>query len=172
MHRWRSTGIVDLNDPGDDYRVLMWRDGIRLITAHPWFGVGMNVVRDAPSKFDLAAVKKYGVLLHFHSTPIQIGVESGLLVLAAWIALMAAFWLMLVRLVRQTGDPGDPFPHGLSLGILGATSGFLMTSVVQYDYGDSVVVFLFWFFAGLALALERQLRSRESARSLSTGAAA
>jgi O-antigen ligase len=117
-------------------------------------------------------VKKYGVLLHFHSTPIQIGVESGLLVLAAWIALMAAYWLMLVRLVRQTGDPGDPFPHGLSLGILGATSGFLMTSLVQYDYGDSVVVFLFWFFAGLALALERQLRSRQSARSVSTGAAA
>jgi O-antigen ligase len=172
MHRWRSTGIIDLNDPGDDYRVLMWRDGVRLITAHPWFGVGMNVVRDAPSKFDLAAVKKYGVLLHFHSTPIQIGVESGLLVLTAWIALMAAYWLMLMRLVRQTGDPGDPFPHGLSLGILGATSGFLMTSVVQYDYGDSVVVFLFWFFAGLALALERQVRSRQSAPSVSTGAAA
>jgi hypothetical protein len=172
MHRWRSTGIINLNDPGDDYRVLMWRDGIRLIAAHPWFGVGMNVVRDAPSKFDLAAVKKYGVLLHFHSTPIQIGVESGLLVLAAWVALMAAYWLMLMRLVGQAGDSGDPFPHGLSLGILGATSGFLMTSVVHYDYGDSVVVFLFWFLAGLALALERRLSSRERARTASTGAAA
>jgi len=172
MHRWRSTGIIDLNDPGDDYRVLMWRDGIRLIEAHPWFGVGMNVVRDAPSQFNLAAVKKYGVLLHFHSTPIQIGVESGLLVLAAWIALMVVYCLLLVRLVRRTRVTDDPFPHGLSLGILGATSGFLMTSIVHYDYGDSVVVFLFWFFAGLALALDRQLGRRERARSASAGAAA
>ncbi len=172
MHRWRRTGIIDLNDPGDDYRVLMWRDGIRLIEAHPWFGVGMNVVRDSPTQFRLAAVKKYGILLHFHSTPIQIGVESGLLVLTAWIALMAAYWLMLVHLVKRTGESGDPFPHGLSLGILGATSGFLMTSAVNYDYGDSVVVFLFWFCAGLALALYHQLRGRESTGHASAGAAA
>jgi O-antigen ligase len=172
MHRWRSTGIIDLNDPGDDYRLLMWRDGIRLIESHPWFGVGMNVVRDVPAKFDLAAVKKYGVLLHFHSTPIQIGVESGLLVLAAWVALMAAYWLMLLRLVMQTGKAGDPFPYGLSLGILGAASGFLMTSIVHYDYGDSVVVFLFWFLAGLALAVDGQLRDRDRTSSASAGTAA
>jgi hypothetical protein len=172
MHRWRSTGIIDLNDPGDDYRILMWRDGIKLIEAHPWFGVGMNVVRDAPSRFNLAAVKKYGVLLHFHSTPIQIGVESGLLVLGAWCTLMAAYWLMLMRLVLQSQKLGDPFPYGLALGILGATSGFLMTSVVHYDYGDSVVVFLLWFLAGLALSLYYQLKAREPTGSVSTGAAA
>jgi len=168
MHRWRSTGLVNLNNAGDDYRFLMWRDGIKLIAAHPWFGVGMNVVRDAPSKFDLAGVRKYGVLLHFHSTPIQIGVESGLLVLAAWTALMAAYWLMLARLVVQSRKSDDPFPYGLSLGILGATSGFLATSLVNYDYGDSVVVFLLWFLAGLALALYQQQKGREA----SAGAAA
>jgi O-antigen ligase len=117
-------------------------------------------------------VKKYGVLLHFHSTPIQIGVESGLLVLAAWVALMAAYWLMLLRLVMQTGKAGDPFPYGLSLGILGAASGFLMTSIVHYDYGDSVVVFLFWFLAGLALAVDGQLRDRDRTSSASAGTAA
>ena len=168
MHRWRGTGIIDLSDPGTDYRLLMWRDGIRLIETHPWFGVGMNVVRDAPSKFDLAAYKKYGWILHFHSTPIQIGVESGLPVLAAWIALMAAYWLMLARLVVRSRKSDDPFPYGLSLGILGATSGFLVTSLVHYDYGDSVVVFLLWFLAGLALALYQ----RQKGGAASTGAAA
>jgi O-antigen ligase len=161
MHRWRHMGVIDLSDPGTDYRVLMWRDAIKLIEAHPWFGVGMNVVRDEPSKFDLQAVRKYGVLLHFHSTPIQIGVESGLLVLASWIALMAAYCFMLVRLVAQSRKSADPFPYGLSLGILGATSGFLVTSIVHYDFGDSVVVFLFWFLAGLALALYYQLKGRQ-----------
>ena len=168
MHRWRGTGIVDLSDPGTDYRILMWRDGIKLIEAHPWFGVGMNVVRDAPSRFDLAAYKKYGVQLHFHSTPIEIGVEMGLLVLAAWSALMAAYWLMLVRLVAQSRKLADPFPYGLSLGILGGASAFLVSCVVHYDFGDSLVVFLLWFLAGLALALHYQLKGRAP----STGAAA
>jgi O-antigen ligase len=174
MHRWRGTGVINLSDPGDDYRLLMWRDGIKLIEAHPWFGVGMNVVRDAPARFDLAAYKKYaGWQLHFHSTPIEIGVELGLLVLAAWGALMAAYWLMLVRLAAQSRKHTDPFPYGLSLGILGATTAFLASSVVHYDFGDSVVVFLFWFLAGLALALYHQLEGHQQKGSApSTRAAA
>lgn len=164
MHRWRGVGLIDLNDPGTDYRILMWRDGLKLIEAHPWFGVGMNVIRDEPSWFDLQAYKKYGVELHFHSTPIELGVELGLLALGAWLALMATYWLLLVRLVRQTRHAADPFPYGLSLGILGATTAFLASSVVHYDFGDSVVVFLFWFLAGLALALYQLLRASPSAR--------
>jgi len=169
MHRYRRMGVVDLSDPGTDYRLLMWRDGIKLIELHPWFGVGMNVVRDAPSRFDLAAYKKYaGWQLHFHSTPIEIGVELGLLVLAAWCVLLAAYWLMLARLVAQTRKLSDPFPYGLSLGILGATSAFFVSCIVHYDFGDSVVVFLLWFLAGLALAFYQQAKARMA----STGAAA
>jgi O-antigen ligase len=151
-------GIIDMNDPGTAYRVLMWRDGMKLIQAHPWFGVGMNVVRDDSTKFDLEAYKEYGLQSHFHSTPIEIGVDLGLLVLDCWIALMAAYWLMLARLVAHTRGNADRFPHGLSLGILGGTSALLVSSVAQYDFGDSVVVFLFWFLAGLALALQHQLQ--------------
>jgi O-antigen ligase len=171
MHRYRQMGLLALNDAGTDYRLLMWRDGAKLIKAHPLFGVGMNVVRDAPSRFDLAAYKKYGVQLHFHSTPIEIGVEMGLLVLTAWAVMMAAYWLMLARLVVQTGKRKDPFLYGLSLGILGATSSFFVSSLVHYDFGDSVVMFLFWFLAGLALALYHQLQQQKGT-AVSTGTAA
>jgi O-antigen ligase len=123
--------------------------------------VGMNVVRDDPFRYELQAYRKYGVFLHFHSTPIEIGVELGLLVLGAWVALMAAYWLMLARLVTRTRKLDDPFPYGLSLGILGATTAFLASCVVHYDFGDSVVVFLFWFLAGLAVALYHQLNARQ-----------
>jgi O-Antigen ligase/PDZ domain len=167
-HQWRRMGLIALNDPGTDYRLLMWRDGLKLIEAHPWFGVGMNVVRDDPFRYELQAYRKYGVFLHFHSTPIEIGVELGLLVLGAWIALMAAYWLMLARLVTRTRKLDDPFPYGLSLGILGATTAFLASCVVHYDFGDSVVVFLFWFLAGLAVALYHQLERKPA----SAGAAA
>jgi O-antigen ligase len=170
--QWRRMGLIALNDPGTDYRLLMWRDGIKLIEGHPWFGVGMNVVRDDPFRYELQAYRKYGVFLHFHSTPIEIGVELGLLALGAWIALMAAYWIMLAGLVARSRTLDDPFPYGLSLGILGATSAFLASCMVHYDFGDSVVVFLFWFLAGLAVALYHQLNARELKGSRSSAGAA
>jgi O-antigen ligase len=162
MHRWRGMGIIDLNDPGDAYRVTIWRDGFRLIKEHPWFGVGMNTVRDAWWQYHLEAFEKYGLQSHFHSTPIQIAVELGIPVLACWLVLMGAYWLMLVRLVTRAREQHDTFAYGLALGILGGTSAFLASSLVHYDYGDSVVVFLFWFLAGLALAVRQQLENRRS----------
>ena len=157
MYRWRGMGIIDLSDPGTDYRLLMWTDGLRLIGEHPWFGVGMNSVRDAWWRFDLAAYEKYPLRSHFHSTPIQIGVEMGIPVLISWVAFMTTYWLMLVRLVARARERQDWLSYGLALGILGGSSGFLASSLVHYDFGDSVVVFLFWFLAGIALAVRNHL---------------
>lgn len=163
MHRLRGMGIIDRRDPGTDYRILMWEDGIKLIEAHPLFGVGQNVIRDEPSKYPLRAYEKYGLESHFHSTPIELGVELGLPALGAWLLLMGVYGFVLIRLVKRSRKSGDPFSYGLSLGILGATCGFLATSLVNYDFGDSVVVFLFWFLAGLALALDYRLNRSSSA---------
>ena len=157
MRQWRGVGLIDLREPSTDYRLLMWRDGARLIGEHPWFGVGMERIRLEWWKFDLAAYKKYGFRHHFHSTPIQLAVDLGLPVLAAWVALMGVYWLMLVRLAAQAREQNDSSLYGLALGILGGTSGFLLSSLVHYNFGDSEVVLLFWFLAGLALVLRRQL---------------
>jgi O-antigen ligase len=157
MYKWRGLNLIDSTDPGTDYRLLMWRDGLRLIKSHPLFGVGMNSIRDSWWKFDLAAYKKYGVRLDFHSTPIQLAVESGLLVLLAWLALMGVYWVMLARLVAHARRQEDATLYGIALGVLGGTSGFLTSSPVHYNFGDSIAVLLFWFLAGMALALRRHL---------------
>jgi putative inorganic carbon (hco3(-)) transporter len=162
MHKWRGLNLIDSSDPGTDYRLLMWRDGLRLIKNHPLFGVGMNSIRDSWWKFDLAAYKKYGVRLDFHSTPIQLAVESGLLVLVAWLALMGVYWVMLARLVALARRQEDATVYGIALGVLGGTSGFLASSPVHYNFGDSIAVLLFWFLAGMALALRRHLSARPS----------
>jgi hypothetical protein len=161
MYRWRGVTFIDLHDPGTDYRILMWTDGLRLMREHPWFGVGMNSVRDAWWRFDLAAYRKYPLRSHFHSTPIQIGVESGIPALIAWVLFMGVYVRMLVRLVARARDEQDRWSYGFALGALGATSGFLASSLVHYDFGDSNVIFLFWFLAGIALAVRQQLMERE-----------
>ena len=161
MQRWRGVGLIDPQEGSTEYRLLMWRDGLRLIREHPLLGVGMNTIRDAWPRFDIAAYRLHP-RSHFHSTPMQIAVEMGLPVLLAWLVLMAAYGSMLAGLVRQAREQPDTRLYGLSLGILGASTGFLANSLVQYNFGDSVVVLLFWFLMGLAIATRRYLASAEA----------
>lgn len=153
MHRWRSMGLIDLSDPGTQYRFMMWRAGLRLVREHPVFGVGMNSIRDAWWNYHITAYKEYPLRSHFHSTPIQLAVEQGIPALLAWFALMATYWLMLLETVKRARARNEGFSYGLALGLLGATSAFLVSCFVQYNFGDSVVVLQFWFLAGLAVAL-------------------
>lgn len=162
LKSWRAVGLIDLAEKSTDYRILMWQDGLRLIQQHPLWGVGQNSIAYYWWDYDLAAYKKYGYRHHFHSTPMQIGVERGLLVLAAWVWLMAAIWWVAYRLVRQARGHPDPEVYGLCLGLLGATTGFLSSSLVHYNFGDSEVVLLFWFLAGLAVALRSLLPERQT----------
>ena len=159
MRHWRGVGLFDPHEGSSEYRLQMWRDGLRLIREHPWFGVGMHTIRDAWWKFDLTAYRM-GTRSHFHSTPIQLAVDLGLPALAAWVALMGVFWCGLAMMVRRASEQKDETVHGLALGLLGGTSGFLLSSLVQYNFGDSIVVLLFWFLAGVAVALRRHLAMR------------
>jgi O-Antigen ligase len=158
---FRGVGLVDFRDPGTDYRVLMWKDGLRLIRENPWFGVGMNAVRDYWWRFDLAAYKKYPLRSHFHSTPIQIAVETGIPVLLSWIVLMAGYLWLLIGMVARARRQNERFAYGLALGILGGMSGFLASSLVHYDFGDSNIVFLTWLLAGIALGVWHLLAEQE-----------
>ena len=48
----------------------------------------------------------------------------------------------------------DTNSYGILLGILGALTGFLMSSLVNYNYGDAEVAMMFWFLMGIAVNAE------------------
>lgn len=145
--RWFS------EDAGTQYRLLMWRDGLRMIPQHPLFGVGFDSVVGLPGRWHLEAYERFPNLRsHFHSVPIQLAVEGGLVTLATWAWLIAAYFVLLWRLAARSRV--DPFAHGLSLGLLAAIAGFTLISLVHYAFGDAEVMALFWLFIGLGTALE------------------
>jgi hypothetical protein len=152
----RGLSLFDRNDPGTQYRLLMWKDGMRLIHDHPFFGVGMDTVKARWQGLGIQAYKRFPLKSHFHSTPIQLAVERGLFALAAWVWLLVAYLILLIQLLRRALTT-DWFIRGIILGILGCVSGFVVSSLVHYNLGDSEVAMLFWFFLGIALALERIL---------------
>jgi O-antigen ligase len=154
LKQWRGSGFYNPADPGDQYRLLMWSDGVRLIGEYPWLGIGMDTVRVHWRELGIRAYEKFPLHSHFHSTPVQLGVERGLLGLAAWLWLMAVYLAVLIRLLRRYRDD-DWAVYGLILGIFGGACGFLLSGVVHYNLGDSEVAMVLWLLAGVALALKQ-----------------
>ncbi len=158
----RGVGFYNPNDLSMQYRRLMWEDGLRLVREHPLLGIGMDTVKVRWKELGIRAYETMGLRSHFHSTPIQLAVERGLLGLGTWLWLMAAYTLMLLRQLLRPPPGGDWWARGLTLGILGATLGFLASGLLHYNFGDSEVVMLFWLLMGVTLWLERFAGSEEA----------
>jgi O-antigen ligase len=150
----RALALFDASDPGTEYRLLMWRDSLNLIRAHPLFGVGLDSVAGDWRRWDLEAYRRFDLKSHFHSTPIQLAVECGLPALAIWFWLMGEYFAFLLRLRGKVRNV-DWFAEGISSGVLGGLVAFLAIAMVQYDFGDAEAMVVFWFCMGLAFALQK-----------------
>ena len=74
--------------------------------------------------------------------------------LILWLWMMAAFWIYIARSEEQTRDGGDTNSYGITLGVLGALTGFLFSSLVNYNYGDAEAAMLFWWLMGVAMVIQ------------------
>ena len=90
---------------------------------------------------------------HTHSTPIQIAMDRGLPALACYIWLIVVMILMAWRGYRRSKEGGDPFREGLMLGAFGAIIGFSLSSLTNYNFGDSEALMLLLCVIGLASAM-------------------
>ena len=158
IHHTRRLGWVGTADPGTHFRVLMWEDGVRLVRQHPWFGVGMDTIFNHWQEWNIRGFALYRVIYHFHSDYIQIAVERGLLTLAAWLWFVVAYVVFLLRLLRRTREHSR-FATGAVAGVLAAFVGYLVPSTVQYCLGDDPLVMIMFFYFGLAVAIDRMLKT-------------
>src|SRR5262249_26205193 len=90
-----------------------------------------------------------------HSTPLQLAFDRGLPALFFWLWIVGAFLFAAARAERVASDGGDTNRYGLLLGIFGAVTGFLVSSLVNYNFGDAEVALLFWFLMGSFVSLRR-----------------
>jgi O-antigen ligase len=146
----RDQDALFLGDPSSALRLEVARVGLSRIPLHPLFGHGMDAMQLHWNEWGFPGKD----MLHLHSTPLQLAFDRGLPMLAVWLWLMVAFWLTIARAARRAADLSDTNFYGILLGTLGALTGFLMSSLVNYNYGDAEVAMMFWFLMGMALATD------------------
>jgi O-antigen ligase len=158
IYHARGLSLEDTHDPGTQFRRLMWEDGVRLARQHPWFGVGMETTRLHWQEWNIRGFALYHVQSHFHSTPLQIAVERGLPALIAWVWFVVAYLVFLVGLLRRT-RARSRFASGVVSGVLAGFVAFQTTSLVHYNLGEEPLVMVLFFYFGLALAIDRMLKT-------------
>jgi O-antigen ligase len=142
----RDQNALLLGDPSSSLRLKVAQVGLSRITIHPIFGHGMDAMQRHWNEWGFPG----NDMLHLHSTPLQLAFDRGLPMLALWTWMMIAFWLFIARAERKAADLSDTHSYGVLLGTLGALTGFLASSMVNYNYGDAEVAMMFWFLMGVA----------------------
>ena len=148
---------------GDQFRVAMWKDALKLIPHHPFFGVGPDSVDQYGEQWHIRAFKEFDFRAHFHSTYVQLAVDCGLPCLAAWFWLLGGYLSLLNRSWKQSQN-WEPFARGTLLGIFAGAIIFVVASGVNYTLADSEVVAVAWLFMGLVIALVRIQNNAQAQR--------
>lgn len=151
----RARDALSLNDPSSSLRVQVARVGLSRIPLHPVFGHGMDAMKRHWNEWGFPGQH----MLHLHSTPLQLAFDRGLPALLLWLWLMIAFVRQIAADGKAASDRSDTNTYGLLLGGLGALLGFLASSMVNYNYGDSEAVMLFWWLLGTCVASGRLVKS-------------
>ena len=155
--RQRVRSMTDPQEATIKERIYMWQSGAAMLGDRLLLGVGPGGVKREYSRHALpeAIKKRTG---HLHNTPLQILVERGLVGLAAWLWVWVAFYARVGALLFRL-PPDRRGARALTVGSLAAITGFLVSGVSEYNFGDSEVVLLAWTLMALPFAAA----ARESA---------
>ncbi len=143
----RVFSIVDLQDRSNRDRIHMAWSGWKIFQDRPWTGVGSHNIE----KVILGNEARYRhpdaeqVNLHLHNNFLQILAERGIFALASFA--MACLWILLQVLKRLREQAGAG--RALAAGALFAFVGFLVAGLFEYNFGDSEIKFMLFFFISL-----------------------
>ncbi len=153
--RRRAESIVDPSDPTARERWAMWASAIAMARDHPLTGVGPGQVKRQYGAYAAPELRQRP-RGHLHNTPLQIGVERGVVGLAAWLTLFGVFFTRTVGILRALPSRATR-ERALVTGSVAAITGFLVGGLTEYNFGDSEVVLVAYAVMALPFVVERSL---------------
>ncbi len=142
----RQPVTLSFNDDSASRRMAYMQAGLRMIPKHPLLGVGMDSHKRHWQEWGFPG----DYVTHTHSTPIQIAMDRGLPALGCYVWLIAAMMIMTWRGYKRAREGDDNFYEGLTLGAFGALIGFSISSLTNYNLGDSETLMMLLCLVGLS----------------------
>ncbi len=130
----RAVSIVDLRQPANYDRLCMVTSAVEMIQDHPVFGVGLGMVERRYPLYRRDDAPRWRVP-HLHNNVLQVAAERGLLGLAAYLGILATFFVSTWRLLQRRDHPAFPALAGCFLAVAGVT----VAGLFEYNWGDAEV---------------------------------
>jgi len=137
---FRPHGDTDSNQ----FRVVVWSTGLRMIRAHPWLGLGPEEPRIQFQKYLPADVPRplpTGYYGHLHNVYLEYAAERGIPTMLAMMWLIAKVLFDSARALRR--GVRDANARFIMHGAIAAILGILVVGFAEYNLGDSEVLTLF-----------------------------
>ena len=144
----------------NEFHLITWRTGLRMIEAHPWLGLGPEGPRSQFDKWlppDVPRPLPSGWYGHLHNMYLQYAAERGIPTMLVMMWLLGQIIVDFRRGLRNL-PPGPSNRRFLLHGGIAAVLAVLIEGVVEYNLGDSEVLTMFLVIVGCGyLALEKDL---------------
>lgn len=137
----RPRAEVDSNE----HRVITWRTGWRMISAHPFFGLGPEMVNHRFKEFlppDVRQPLPSGWYGHLHNVYLHYAAERGIPTLLALLWLLGKILWDFLRTLRKL-PPGRDDRRFLLQGGVAVLAAMLITGFFELNFGDSEVLTMF-----------------------------
>lgn len=130
--------------PLEDYRLVIWKDTLRIVSEHPVSGIGLGAFPTVYPMFTQSS-GMHGITAEAHNDYLQILADGGIIggALAAW------FLLILFRSIGQGLRSRDSLLAGLSLGYGAGTLGLLTHSMFDFNLHLPSHALLFLIFSAI-----------------------
>lgn len=154
--RERGLSIFDLE--ANIGRSQIWLANIDMIKERPLTGWGFGNYKQFREEF-YQRYPRADTDAHAHNNFLQMGVDAGLLGLAAFLFLVGSIIMTGWRAyARQRTEPLKSLTLGCWLGLV----GFLIGGLTQYNWGDAEVALVWWATVGLMMRVARGVEGRDS----------
>ncbi|MGA7161511.1 MAG: O-antigen ligase family protein [Bacteroidota bacterium] len=155
VHRAKS--IIDLSDPTNHSRLVMWSTGLKIFADHPLLGIGDSDVHEVYAKYKSPDDQEPGG--HLHNNFVMLLVTLGLVGLSIVVAMFGKILVVEYRALRDS--TADWLTGSVALGAFAVFIGFLLNGLFEWNFGSHQIMVFVWFTVGLALVTKR-LPGRET----------
>lgn len=139
--------LTEVRETGpNNPRLTLWEKVPEMVADRPIFGMGAYEYGYYTSHYGI--LSSQGVATHPHSLTFAVAVETGLVGLAALLAMFAALWTSLRRAFRAPALAG-----GMAYALAASLAGFFVSGILDYALGAAPMSAAFFVIVGTACAL-------------------
>ena len=139
----RVLSIFDPDNETNKDRVYMIYTGLNIFKDHPITGVGSDNIKQEYRKYRHPDAKQDNP--HLHNNFIQILAERGIFALVSLIVVFVFIFINLIQKIKNSLN----FEKTIAYGSLFVFIGFLIAGLFEYNFGDTEVKFLLFFFLSI-----------------------